>query len=85
MRILTLILLHFMSVCALPQYPTLLPNGFRVPHPCFESATWKGVGHQSFGGGGVLNAFGIDFRKNGHVSNMDSPMVMFNSVRLFIY
>ena len=51
-------------------YQDRLPNGHRVPHPCFEAEVWMGVGHQQREGGGVLNPFGRDFRENEFVSDI---------------
>ena len=45
-----------------------IPNGDRVPHPCFVNYLWHGVGHQNAQGGGERNPFGLDFSANGHVS-----------------
>lgn len=56
------------GVVAMPDYMARIPNGFRVPHPCFDAVTWRGVGHENNEGAGVLNPFGEDFRKNEYVS-----------------
>ena len=68
MRMMYILLALMSHAAAFPEYPGRIPNGFRVPHPCFEESTWKGVGHQNFQGGGFLNPFGEDFRRNDYVS-----------------
>jgi dopamine beta-monooxygenase len=45
-----------------------IPNGEIVPHPCKSNFLWRGVGHENINGGGNRNPFGMDFEKNGKVS-----------------
>lgn len=47
-------------------YQNAIPNGDRIPHPCFRNESWPGVGHIADAGGGPQNAFGKDFAKAGH-------------------
>ena len=69
MRYITLCLALWIGLStSLPDYAQKIPNGHKVPHPCFANTVWKGVGHQFHAGGGFRNVFGEDFAKNGHVS-----------------
>ncbi len=58
-----------MSCSAYPGYKEKIPNGDTVPNPCSEDEGdfWAGVGHKDPAGGGKLNPFGEDFKKNGYV------------------
>ncbi|KAK7092282.1 hypothetical protein V1264_008055 [Littorina saxatilis] len=47
------------------NYRDRLPNGRAVPHPCKPNYLWHGVGHENALGGGVRNAFGLDFLRLG--------------------
>ncbi|XP_070174485.1 tyramine beta-hydroxylase-like [Littorina saxatilis] len=47
------------------NYRDRLPNGRAVPHPCKPNYLWHGVGHENALGGGVKNAFGLDFLRLG--------------------
>ena len=47
---------------AFPAFQLRIPNGGRVPHPCFPNTTiWSGVGHWRAEGAGEQNSFGKDF------------------------
>lgn len=52
---------------AYPTYQESLPNGGNLPHPCKPNYRWPGVGHLSPLGGGALNPFGEDFKRQGYV------------------
>ena len=64
-----LLLVSFVSVSSgLKLYQDRIPNGFRVPHPCFGQQIWNGVGHLNHEGGGAFNPFGEDFIANDKVN-----------------
>ena len=48
-------------------FQTRIPNGDRIPHPCWPNYLWHGVGHRNVAGGGARNPFGMDFDKAGKV------------------
>ena len=72
-----LLLCSLSGLQAMLEYQSRIPNGHKVGHPCFENTVWKGVGHQFHGGGGTINPFGEDFKKNGFVSIVKDVIMYF--------
>ncbi len=70
----SLSILLIFSICSCfgyRVYQDRIPNGHQVRNPCAYDTgnpTWRGVGHQNIGGGGLRNQFGLSFKANNFVS-----------------
>ena len=70
MKLLIDVLFIMMQLSGISSYKLFqdrIPNGEQVPHPCNPNHRWLGVGHKNRDGGGVNNAFGLDFKDNNYV------------------
>ncbi|XP_063401778.1 temptin-like [Mytilus trossulus] len=60
-------LVLFTVVFGFPGFKNKIPNGNKVPDPCYgqTNQTWWGVGHDKAPGGGKRCQFGLDFKAAG--------------------
>ena len=63
LEIISILLITVLRVSGFSKFRLQIPNGLKVPNPCYcvakeQPKIWPGVGHKNIGGGGALNPFG---------------------------